>query len=334
MDRTVEFNNITRALFNEKAPTIRPRLSASPFILRACKMFAQLKAMRKVVDKIFDDYVDYHHHMVGKKSSLKPADRTNLDQEMSLFIATFVSEVHELKRNNSTDSISESNPAVLEHYTEVIAYILDQLSSLNQEVHRMQKERKKYHRNPFLLISSESNKYNIPNLKDLSIDCDDSKSSPLNETSSRSNFEANSSTQFVVKPSLPKSFAERYESEIAPPSKMREYDDLATKHKAILLKETQQLREKFSEEMQEANKMEQTVMGISNMLEEFVRILQLQSDSIEDVHGASKAATKHVEDTSDQLLLTIERSQSHQRAMVSLTIVLALLLLLLDYLTP
>lgn len=347
MDRTFEWNSIilhkvlsgdqNDISLGEEERAFRPRFSASPFILRACNLFTQLKAMKNVVDNIFDEYVEYHH-LIGKKSSLKASDRANLDQEVALFIATFVKEVHELKRNNNTDSLNDGNPSVLEHYTEIISNILYYLSILNKKVHHMQKERKKYHRNPFILISSaDSNKFIIPNFKESSQSSsnqDINSKNRMDKTSSVTKTSQEMNTVDTSKTSLPKSFAERYESEIAPPSKMKEYESVAANHKAALLKETRQLRDKFSEEMQEANKMEQTVVGISGMLEEFVRILQLQSDSIEDVHGASKAATKHVEDTSEQLLLTIERSQSHQRTMVLLTVVLGLLLLLLDFLTP
>ena len=70
------------------------------------------------------------------------------------------------------------------------------------------------------------------------------------------------------------------------------------------------------------------------MLSEFSHLLQSQSEIVDDVHSAAVYATDHVKQTDDELLLTIERSQSHTRNMAILTIGLAVLLLLLDLLSP
>lgn len=130
------------------------------------------------------------------------------------------------------------------------------------------------------------------------------------------------------------SFAERYEGEIASQSKINQYAKLGAKYKSILLKEAKDLQIRFSKDMQEVNKMETTVNNISSMLTEFTRILQSQSDLVAEVHEAAQDATEHVQLTDDQLLLTLERSQSHSRNMVILTVGLGLLLLILDFVTP
>lgn len=129
-------------------------------------------------------------------------------------------------------------------------------------------------------------------------------------------------------------FAERYNSEIAPPSKMKEYQQFATKHKEALLAESKQLSEKYDEDLQSAHRAEQTVSGLFDMLNEFIAVMRTQEDLVEDVHDASKAATSHVKETDEQLLLTLQRSKSYQMSTVGLVLGLAFFLLLLDAATP
>lgn len=130
------------------------------------------------------------------------------------------------------------------------------------------------------------------------------------------------------------SFAERYSAEIAPPSKMKEYNDFALKHKEALLAESRQLSDKYDEDMLSASKAERTVAGLFEMLNEFIAVVRAQESLVEDVHDASKAATSHVLGTDEQLVLTLQRSKSYQASTVGLIVGLAFFLLLLDALTP
>jgi hypothetical protein len=129
-------------------------------------------------------------------------------------------------------------------------------------------------------------------------------------------------------------FAERYESEIAPPSKMKEYQQFAAKHKEALLAESKQLSEKYDEDLQAAHSAEHAVTGLFEMLNEFLTVMRTQEGLVEDVHDASKAATSHVKETDEQLLLTLQRSKSYQMSTVGLILGLAFFLLLLDAITP
>lgn len=133
---------------------------------------------------------------------------------------------------------------------------------------------------------------------------------------------------------LPLYFADRYQDEIASTAKIGEYKALGEKYKSILLKEAKELQVRFSKDLQVANNMESTVNGISTMLTEFVSIIQAQSDIVEDVHQAAVDTTDQVKLADDELMLTLERSQSHSRNMAFLTVGLGLLLLLLDWVTP
>ena len=181
----------------------------------------------------------------------------------------------------------------------------------------MEYERIRFYRNPYKLHTSNNNVKNNKSLK----------------------YENNNSFDFKLKQNnntnkLSKSFADRYEDEIAPQSKLKEYKQLTEKHKLICEKDTKKLQEKFSEDMQETSKMETAVEQISYLLTEFVNILQAQSEQVKDLEGTGKVATEHVLDTDKELILTIKRSTSHQRNMVFLYVGLALLLLILDYITP
>lgn len=129
-------------------------------------------------------------------------------------------------------------------------------------------------------------------------------------------------------------FAQRFVDEIAPPSKMKVYEQVATKQKDILLKESQSLQKKFSDDMQQSHQLESTVMSISSMIAEFTTMIESQSDVVELVGEAAKDATSSVKATDEELLLTLERSTSYHWNMIFLIVALGLLLLLLHFITP
>eukprot|EP00600_Ochromonadales_sp_CCMP1393_P004357 CAMPEP_0174991832 /NCGR_PEP_ID=MMETSP0004_2-20121128/22146_1 /TAXON_ID=420556 /ORGANISM="Ochromonas sp., Strain CCMP1393" /LENGTH=288 /DNA_ID=CAMNT_0016245695 /DNA_START=179 /DNA_END=1048 /DNA_ORIENTATION=- len=129
------------------------------------------------------------------------------------------------------------------------------------------------------------------------------------------------------------SFAQRYIDEIAPISKLKEYTDVATKHKEALLREAKILKVQFSDDMQQSQRMERTVSNISSLVGEFVHMLEQQSEVVETVCEVSVDATEAVKATDVELQLTIDRSQSHQWNMVGFIVGMAFLLLLLDYLS-
>ena len=129
-------------------------------------------------------------------------------------------------------------------------------------------------------------------------------------------------------------FASRYEDEIAPASKINEYKAIGTKHKNSLMKEAYQMQNKFNNDILEAKQVEATVQGISQMLNEFTNILRSQSGYVDELYETAIDATDFVKQADDELQLTIKRSTSHSRNISMLAIGLALLLLLLDFLTP
>lgn len=132
----------------------------------------------------------------------------------------------------------------------------------------------------------------------------------------------------------PDSFAQRYMDEIAPTQKMREYNAIASRQKDELIKEAKLLKAKFSEEIQESQRMERTVNNISSMIGEFVQLIESQSAMVDTVAEVSMDTSASVKSADAELLLTLERSQSHQWSMLLFIVGMACLLLLLDFISP
>ena len=187
-----------------------------------------------------------------------------------------------------------------------------------------------YNRNPYTLLSA---KYadNIPiTLSNSEVAITDSQDSSRSKQVllKKSNVGEDQTRHSTSK------FAQRFVDEIAPANKMREYENIAFVQKNSLLKESAILQQRYSENVLESQKMERSVLGISSMITEFLSMLEEQSEQIEDMNETSKEATKSVRGTDAELKLTIQRSESHQWNMVILINGLAIMLLLLHFLTP
>ena len=131
-----------------------------------------------------------------------------------------------------------------------------------------------------------------------------------------------------------KKMADRYTSEIASVSKMKEYNGIALRQREALLQENKSLREKFSEDVQEARKIERSVAVISQTIGEFLQLLQSQSETVSEMHEAGKESTEQLKKVDENLDLTIKRTESHSKMMISIIGIMTVLILLLDYLTP
>lgn len=140
-----------------------------------------------------------------------------------------------------------------------------------------------------------------------------------------------SSTSYITQQ---QSFAQRYIDEIAPVSKLKEYNAIAVKHKEVLFKEAKILKARFSDDMLESHKMERTVMDISSMLSEFSNLIESQSGIVDTIGEVSKDATESVQHTDKELLLTLQRTQSHQWTMIISILGMSILLLFLDVISP
>ena len=120
-------------------------------------------------------------------------------------------------------------------------------------------------------------------------------------------------------------------SEVASVSKLKEYNMIATSQKDKLFSENKSLRAKFNEDILEAVKLEKTVTNISLMISEFLQILKTQSETVQDVHLAGKDATNQVDQTDEQLALTIQRTDSHSTVVLVIVIFFSFVLLFVDY---
>lgn len=168
-----------------------------------------------------------------------------------------------------------------------------------------------------------------------SIEIPTSITGPTTNSSWKASTPSSSSSTSTTSSQLPKpSFSERYQSEIAPPIKMKEYEQFASKYKEELLYESKQMTIKYHEELQETYNMESTITSLYSMMNDFITVLQSQEDIIIDIHDTSKKTTTYVKETDKELILTIDRSKSYQMTIVSMIIGLSLFLLLLDSLTP
>ena len=188
------------------------------------------------------------------------------------------------------------------------------MNCLSKAGQLIQKERAKYSLNPFRLISSNTlqiqkiNKLECPKI-------------PIK-------------LEKILAIKDKHLISKRYEDEIAPPNKMKEYQEISTKYKSLLFSEAIDLQNQYSNDVKIIYEVENAVERISSMLSEFVQIVYSQSSQVEDVYEASSVATDFVKESNRQLQLTIERSKSSQWNMIILSFSLAVLLLLLDYFTP
>jgi hypothetical protein len=366
MDRTAELTALLPTQGSGR------KLAASPYVLQASQLLSKLLSFEHLLEVTADAFIDYHrwhpykHVLCGDASNMTDNDRAEFSQQIAIFVTTFATEVRELRRSigpKPPSTAAATGPCAGDHREEVVSYLLDRLGSFTKTSQRMQKEREKYALNPLMLLSgtadelfggkgapssSRSVKGNSGTSKKTTNTSGHepandfasvlnkldgtTTAAPSGKNSNKSSSSSASSTAPALAP-LTQSFVDRYEAEIAPPTRLKEYKSIATKHKEILLKESKDLQVQYSEDLKEAHKMEHTVGHISRLLMEFVQILQTQRDSVDDVHVAGKQATDLVKDTDSELQLTIERSESHSRTMVILTVGLAILLLLLDFVT-
>jgi Fe2+ transport system protein B len=158
----------------------------------------------------------------------------------------------------------------------------------------------------------------------------DEESKERNSSSSSSKKQS----KITIEEKLENSFAQRYIDEIASKTKMKEYQAIAIKEKENLLKEAKILHHKYSTEVIQSQQIENTVMNISSLVSEFATLIQSQSHIVESIGETTEDVSKHVKSTDDELLTTIERSQSHSWNMIVLILFFSFLLLLLHVITP
>jgi len=316
-------------------------ISPSLFSIHAHNLLRKLKSMETKLVEGYADYVGCYrlrHGFQPLKSKMTDSERTALEQNITVFAVSWTTEVNELKRNYASDFNFSKDSQANEFNSCIISYLLERLQKFTNFSIAMKAQRAKHNINPFKLHK------NMNSLSSWSIS---KHKETVVESSSRPSFMSRMLTSNIVNAQpvvvqdetpiptrIPDDFATRFSSEVAAPKKLKEYEEFASKHKASLLAESKQLSEKFSENLQTAMSVERSVVGVFDMLNQFIGLLKDQEEVIVDVHDSSKTATQHVKETDEQLLLTIERSRNYQRSTVMLVVIMSILLLLLDAMTP
>jgi t-SNARE complex subunit (syntaxin) len=115
---------------------------------------------------------------------------------------------------------------------------------------------------------------------------------------------------------------------------MREYEAVAVKQKEVLVKEAKLLKVRYSEDIQESQRMERTMNNIISMISEFAQLIEGQTTNVQNIGEVSLDTTASVKSADAELLLALERSQSHQWSMIGFILGMSFLLIVLDFVTP
>jgi len=348
MDRLQELQKLSGQI---GAPYVSLRRAQSAFVLRSAEIMSQILAFETLLRSVFAEFVDYHgYYSIGIKESkdnisayssgMSDIDRSNLNEEIAKFIAAASLELKEMRSMEINNENSKDDKS---HNQEMQSFLTSKLANLTKQSQNMNKERVKMMKN--------DDSFNFYGKDDVHFT--DEQICVATSISTNSNFDENMQKQSLVQRmayrsgvgikgdndnddtnALDSDFAVRYEGQIAPASQLQEYENIAIKHKKALLSEAKIMNVKYSEELQQVKKIENTVNNVGNLMTEFANVLSSQSEQLANVNEESKAATAHVQSSSDELQLTIDRTENHSKNIVYMSVGLALVLLLLDFITP
>eukprot|EP00981_Chlorochromonas_danica_P003995 scaffold756_cov185-Ochromonas_danica.AAC.3 len=295
---------------------------------------------------------------------MEEEERVKLQDEVSIFISASAKTIQNLhhmldmndnnnnNNTNSKESDGRRGRLAIEFDQQVLSSLLQKMNRLGVQWDRMQRDRKRYCLSPCRLLCKAYAHLVIPTAslpdedqgggKDTMMVRQEGEAAATNNNRDKSvRMEVNNSDKKAV--TVPKSsqwqpvdevFAQRYIDEVAPAHQLRAYQQYAENQKEKLLKEARSLHKRFSEERTESYHMEQTAQSLSSLVVEFSAMVDSQSTVVQDVGDAAKQARENVELTDEELLRTLERSQSQQWGMVILLVTMSLLLLLLHAITP
>jgi len=304
-----------------------PFAAPSPFVLKCASVLGEVQSREMYLAGVYEEFVGYHDRVLGAKWPERLGDRAEIGQEASLFVATALSDVQELQRIARYCAAGE--PARQRHYEGVLANLSKRLERFAKNNKQMQRERERVcSRGPLRLFSAPSSSSSA------------SSSTPPIPVSYQQKQQQGGLSRAARQKEREKEeeeakrFAERYESEVAKPSVLRQLDDIVARQKASLLKEATHLSQVFSQELALVTSAESTVESVASMLGDFVALLSEQAEQVEEIAESGKTTTDAVRHTAGELQKTIDRTESHGRNMAFLAIGLALLLLLLDWITP
>lgn len=320
MDRTSDFAKAAAQVISDSTDACAQRqiFASSPFVMRCDYVYRQIIKNSIYMKSVNDAYIDYHQQLC--ESNMTDLERQHVAKNVALFITSSVSDIQELSRVARYEAGSDFTRQA--HYDGIVAHLTKCLEAFTKNYKKMQRERER--------VIALKNPFGWHVAKDiLPFDSEPAlQSIGTRPSAERGATNTTRSTQ------LPTNFLDRYESEVAKPETLRKYAHIIAEQKASLLKEAKHLNEVFNEELLSVNSIEATVGDISSMLSDFMGILSEQSDQLGGISQSGKMTTEAVQQTSKELQLTIERTESHSRNIVLLACGLAILLLLLDWITP
>ena len=331
--------------------------SVSSFNIIVTQYLTKINIQKKLLFSTSYDYVNYDEYLrssnnlkfvynknesIINHTGLTLKERNNFDNEMQSFIMSTVSALNDLKSTNQINS---------EHNLIILHDLQRRISHLGKEFQKLQRLRKQYDINPIQLFSkkiSHNNSMNNYSVSDNSTALEfmnkTSLSSSSFDRSERNVGAANTDTNVTTQDNknknnnnqklLPSNFSERYVTDVASSTKIEEYNHIVETQRQQLFAEAVSLREKFSEEAQQAERVGEHVAAISSALGDFLEILAVQTDDIEDINTAAEGTHDHVKVAETELITTVERSKSSNLSMAVFLFGMALLLLLIDFFTP
>lgn len=316
---------------------------SSLIAIKASDTFHRLLTHDDNISALFNSYVGYYDHING--TTLTSKERKKVLDEVTLTSTDLMSDITELKCVLNMHKHQQASHSNYRHLHEILLFLLDKWQEVNKKLSAMQNECIRMNRNPFKLLT---NKYYSGSADTTSIASSATPSSTPSSTLSSSavsksindqddhkvttTFASAAAASKVKVMNIDAKVLSKYVDEIAPRSKVKQYEEFSLQHQALLKREAISLHRQFGDEMQEAMKAEATVASISNLMNDFAAILQAQGSQVEELLLDSKVTTESVKYADSQLLLTLERSASQQRNMTFLIVGMAFLLLLLDFL--
>ena len=179
-------------------------------------------------------------------AALSEEERAVLDRHILSFLGSAAAEVNELRQLVDEDGPSSESA----FRSSVVQSLGERLSSFSKAVEKMQSERRLRSIDPLRLLSDQPLHQSAPTSYGDRISA--STASRAAGGTERGRGETEQQRKAIL-PLSSSSFAQRFVDEVAPPSKMREYRDIALRRRRALLQESELMHARFGLEFQEAS---------------------------------------------------------------------------------
>jgi hypothetical protein len=207
-------------------------------------LFSQIVMFEEILNASYNAYVGYHQLIVNAEASentlyFDEKKRSQLQNEVVQFISTAAKTI-QVFTNQLDDSVNSVNSSQLQYNQQVISQLMHRLNILSRLWESMQKEQLRQFIKPSRIFSQFYRKGKLTN---------------NDNNNSNSNFSAKGNSGRTSAPSTPlkeksklvpetvdHSFAQRYVDEIAPPAKMKEYENIPINNDNFYLKKPNRYR--------------------------------------------------------------------------------------------